>query len=81
VKRQTLKGYLDETSAQTYGRIFNLTPRERRAALRALDKLTTTNCSWHLYAMRDVLRDFIDCATPRREKRRRERRAMQKPSV
>jgi hypothetical protein len=57
-----------------YSEICNLTPRQRRAALRVLDELTTTNCGWTLYRMRAGLLDLVDGASTAREQRNRARK-------
>lgn len=68
MKRQTIHSRLYRMTLPVYQAVLDLTPSQRRAALRELDKLTHTNCGWHLYAMRDVLREFIRMATPQRRK-------------
>ena len=60
-----------------YGKIIMTTPRQRRNMLKALGKLTTTNCGWALWDMRGILAEFIGMASPRGERESR-RRAAQK---
>lgn len=69
MRRQTIHSRLYQTTLAVYRAILALTPRQRRAALRELDKLTHTNCGWHLYAMREPLREFIRVAAPRRARK------------
>lgn len=62
---------LSSLAGGVYNQIICMTPRQRRAALRELDKLSPTNCGWYLYEMRHVLREFIATASSRRCKVRR----------
>ena len=62
---------LGALTGQLYAAIYNLTPRQRTAALRALDELTQTNCPWYLYQLRGALRGLIDDASSSRERARR----------
>jgi hypothetical protein len=67
--RQTSKAVLTELAERVYSTIYDMTPTQRRRALRTLDGLTTTNCGWTVFNMREVLRTFIFMATPQRRKR------------
>jgi len=55
---------------EVYQLVLDLTPRQRRALTRSLDRLTTTNCSWIIYQARPLLRGFIAMATPLRRRRK-----------
>lgn len=70
---RTIKGRLGELASGLYSEIHKMTPRQRSAALRALDGLTSTNCGWTLYRMSEVLRGFIDDASTLRERKARKR--------
>lgn len=72
MRRPTSSRVLSDLTAGVYAAILDMSPRQRRSALRALKALTNTNCSWTLYQMRESLRVFIETATPRREPRRSE---------
>ncbi len=63
MRARSAKAQLSDISSSVYSAIFAMTPRQRGAAVRALDGLTTTNCNWTLYEMRSVLRRFIDSAS------------------
>lgn len=71
--RRTIKGRLGELASGLYSEIHKMTPRQRSAALRVLDGLTSTNCGWTLYRMSEVLRGFIDDASTLRERKARKR--------
>jgi hypothetical protein len=66
-----MRDRLSELASGLYHEISIMTPRERRAASRAIDRLTDTNCGWQVYELRHVLRDFIATATPKRRKKRK----------
>ena len=68
------KNELGEIAGGLYRRIYELTPRQRRAVLRMLDGLTSTNCGWTLYEMREVLRGFVSAASHSRSKIRKQPR-------
>lgn len=72
----SVRARLGGLTGQLYAAIYDLTPRQRTAALRVLDGLTETNCAWHLYRLRAPLRGLIDEASSARElaQRRRARR-------
>lgn len=70
-RRASARRWLGDLCGKFYAEIYNLTPLQRRAVLRALDKVEQTNCSWTLYRMRPVLRDFVDAASSSREFSRR----------
>lgn len=72
---RTAKARLGELSNALYSGIRNMTPRQRGAALRALDAVNDCNCGWTLYRMREVLRMFIGEASSARERAARARRA------
>jgi len=57
---------LGDLASDVYAQIYRMTPRQRRAALRALDRFSSTNCGWPVYAMRDVLRGFVRDASSAR---------------
>jgi hypothetical protein len=71
--RRTAKQQLGDLADALYSAIYNMTPRQRSAALRALDGLTTTNCGWILYGLRQVLRGLINDASSSRERNARAR--------
>jgi hypothetical protein len=73
VKRRTARARLGELADGVYLVIYNMTPRQRRAAARALSGLTATNCSANLYRLRPTLLGFIDDASSARERRGRAR--------
>lgn len=74
MKRATIHSRLCQITYAVYQSVLDLTPQQRRAALRELDRLTHTNCGWHLYVMRDALREFIRTATPvKRARAKREK--------
>lgn len=70
-----MQACLGDLTGQLYSAVYNLTPRQRTAALRALAGLTQTNCPWHLYRCRDLLRGLIDDASTKRERAARLRGA------
>lgn len=62
---------LGNLASAVYAQIYAMTPRQRRAALRALDRMNDRNCGWTAYRMRAVLRDFVAEASSARAKVRR----------
>lgn len=72
-KRRPMKAQLNDLTEAFYLGIYNLTPRQRSAAIRALQGLTATNCSWLLHRFRPLLLGLIDDASGRRERNARER--------
>lgn len=74
MKRRSAKARLGELADRMYVAIYDLTPRQRNAAARALYRLTRTNCSANLYALRVPFLQFIDDASSGRERRARARR-------
>lgn len=71
MRKPSAKSVLADIANEAYGRIVEMTPRQRRAALKVLDGLTTTNCGWTLYELRGSLREFIRMATPLPKRKRR----------
>lgn len=65
---------LSDLASHVYAQIYGMTARQRRAALRALDKLTSTNCSASLFDMRHVLREYIYWASSSRAAIRKRKR-------
>jgi len=59
-----------------YLQIYDWSPRERTAAVRALAKLNIANCGATLYNSRHLLRLFIDWASSEREKAARRREGL-----
>lgn len=78
-RQRPAKARLGDLSDAVYSAICDLTPRQRRAAIRALEGLTETNCSWVLHRMRDVLLGFIDDASMLRQRKARARARGGKP--
>lgn len=70
---RTMRAQLGEICSAVYSPIYAMTPRQRSAALRALEQLTQTNCSWILYRMRPLLAGLIDDASSARERKARAR--------
>jgi hypothetical protein len=70
MKRQTAKQRLGALASHVYSEIYAMTPRQRRAARRALEQLSQTNCGWTLYGMRGTLGVFLAMATPLRKRRK-----------
>lgn len=68
---RAMRERLAALTGQLYSAVYSLTPRQRTAAVRALDELTQTNCPWHLYRLRGALRGMIDDASTSRERDRR----------
>lgn len=66
-----IKRHLADIANEAYASILRLAPRQRRAALRALDGMSETNCGWTEFEMRPVLREFIRMASSGRCKARR----------
>lgn len=66
-----MKARLTELTGAIHGALCSLTPRQRGAARRALNKLTTANCAWHVYAMRPVLHEMLAMASSGRERKAR----------
>jgi hypothetical protein len=73
MKRRTAKARLGRLASAVYVQIYDMTPRQRRAAARALHACTSTNCSFTLYRLRVALLSFIDAAISSRERRGRAR--------
>lgn len=73
MKRRTARARLGDLADSVYLVIYNMTPRQRRAAARALYGCTSTNCSANLYGMRVALLTFINDASSARERRGRAR--------
>ena len=67
------KAQLTALAGEVYSAIFNMTPRQRGAAVRALEGLTSSNCAWTLYEMRPVLLGFIQQASGFTERKARAR--------
>jgi len=68
-----MRNRLGELAGGVYSEIYDMTPRQRRAAARVLHGCTSTNCSFTLYRLRVALLDFVDAASSSRERRGRER--------
>jgi hypothetical protein len=78
-KKQTRRKMRDRLGAlvdPVYLQIYNWAPRERAAALRALAKLTQTNCGATLYNSRALLRTFVEWATSEAEKKAHRREGL-----
>jgi hypothetical protein len=81
MKRRTTRARLGDLADGVYREIYNMTPRQRRAAARALYACTSTNCSASLYRLRTALLSFINDASSSRERRGRERALARLPEA
>lgn len=67
MKRPTIQRQLEDLTGALYRGLYDMTPRQRSAAYRTLERLTDTNCGWVLYRLRAPLRELIDAASHPRE--------------
>lgn len=70
---RSAKARLGELAEALYREIYSMTPRQRRRAIRALERCNEVNCSWILYRLRPALLGFIDDASSARERNARAR--------
>ncbi len=72
--RRSVKARMSDFASALYREIYDMEPRQRTAALKALNGLTTTNCNWILYELRLPLIRLIDAASSSRERAARRKR-------